>query len=321
MSYIRKYVDLTPEQIAAAQHADIAEYLISIGEKVIREGNHVLWKKHDSCVISDYKWYQNSTGEYGAAVYFLQHFFGMSFPEAVLELTKGQTFFTPIEKISKSGTGSAFETKKKSREKVSDHSPLDFALPEKASDHRRLFAYLTISRCISPEIVTEFLQDKLIYQDVNGNVVFVCYDRNGFPRAAHKRGTSTEKQFRGFVTGGDFNYGFSYVCESSKNLYVFEAAIDLMSYISLHRHEPWFKNNYLSLGGLSDETLKKFLQEYPQIENIAFCLDNDYAKPVNYGQRAAKRYAVEYGKKRRTIVCTPKQKDWNEVLKIKELNK
>ena len=54
MSYYRKYIDLSPEQIAAAQHADIAEYLLSRGEKLIYEGNHALWKKHDSCVISGY---------------------------------------------------------------------------------------------------------------------------------------------------------------------------------------------------------------------------------------------------------------------------
>ena len=238
-----------------------------------------------------------------------------------MELNKGQTFFATIEELTKSGTSSGFSEKKRNRKTESEQAPLNFTLPESASDHRRLFAYLTTTRCISPEIVSEFLQDKLIYQDVNGNVVFVCYDREGFPRAAHKRGTNTEKQFRGFVTGGDFNYGFSYVCESSKNLYVFEAAIDLMSYISLHRHEPWFKNNYLSLGGLSDETLKRFLKEYPQIENIAFCLDNDSNKPINYGQRAARRFAAEYSHSRRTVVCMPKLKDWNEVLKAKELNK
>ena len=81
-----EYIPLTQEQIAAAQHTDIAEYLRERGEKVQKEGNHYIWKKHDSCVIHGYKWYQNSTGKHGAAVAFVQNFFHKSFPHAVLEL-------------------------------------------------------------------------------------------------------------------------------------------------------------------------------------------------------------------------------------------
>ena len=35
-----EYIPLTQEQIAAAQHTDIAEYLRERGEKVQKEGNH-----------------------------------------------------------------------------------------------------------------------------------------------------------------------------------------------------------------------------------------------------------------------------------------
>lgn len=65
-----EYIPLTQEQIAAAQHTDIAEYLRERGENGAKEGNHYIWKKHDSCVIHGYKWYQNSTGKHGAAVAF-----------------------------------------------------------------------------------------------------------------------------------------------------------------------------------------------------------------------------------------------------------
>lgn len=39
-----EYIPLTQEQIAAAQHTDIAEYLRERGEKVQKEGNHYIWK-------------------------------------------------------------------------------------------------------------------------------------------------------------------------------------------------------------------------------------------------------------------------------------
>ena len=84
------YVPLTQEQITAAQHTDIAEFLRARGEKLRREGSHYIWKEHDSCVITGYMWYQNSSGKHGAAVSFVQHFFGMSFPQAVLALLKDQ---------------------------------------------------------------------------------------------------------------------------------------------------------------------------------------------------------------------------------------
>ena len=170
------------------------------------------------------------------------------------------------------------------------------------------------TRCISPDIVSDFLLDKLIYQDTSGNIVFVCYDKNGLVRAAHRRGTNTAHRYRGFVSGGDFTCGFSYVCETADTLYVFEAPIDLMSYISLHRHEPWHRSCYLSLGGLSDEALRRFLKEYPNIRKIVFCLDNDAAQPENWGQNAAQKYVRHYGKKYTTRINTPHLKDWNAVL-------
>lgn len=155
---------------------------------------------------------------------------------------------------------------------------------------------------------------KLIYQDVYGNIVFVCYDKFGQVRAAHRRGTNTSHRYRGFVAGGDFACGFSYVCETADTLYVFEAPIDLMSYISLHRHQPWHKSSYLSLGGLADDALRRFLSEYPDIRKIVFCLDNDTDKPENWGQAAAQKYSRNYGKKRLTRIDIPCLKDWNAVL-------
>lgn len=299
-----EYIPLTQAQIAAAQHTDIAEYLRSRGEKVKREGSHFIWKEHDSCVITGYMWYQNSTGKHGAAVAFVQHFFGMSFPQAVLELTQEKQL--PIDWIEPNT-----ETEKPLK---AESLPVAFTLPQSAPDHRRLFAYLTKTRCISPDIVSDFLLDKLIYQDTDGNIVFVCYDKNGVVRAAHRRGTNTAHRFRGFVSGGDFACGFSYVCEDANTLYVFEAPIDLMSYISLHRHEPWHRSSYLSLGGLSDDALKRFLKEYPDIREIVFCLDNDLNKKENWGQNAARKFSRSYGKKRITRIETPQSKDWNTVL-------
>ena len=110
--------------------------------------------------------------------------------------------------------------------------PVAFCLPPAAPDNRRLYAYLTHTRSIAHEIVNTFIDEHLIYQDKQGNIVFVCYDCFGRVKSAHKRGTNSAQRYRGFVTGGEFNCGFSYANDNATVLYVFEAPIDLMSFLN-----------------------------------------------------------------------------------------
>ncbi|MFR0936504.1 MAG: DUF3991 domain-containing protein [Hominenteromicrobium sp.] len=163
--------------------------------------------------------------------------------------------------------------------------PVAFCLPPAAPDNRRLYAYLTHTRGIAHEIVNTFIDEHLIYQDKQGNIVFVCYDRFGRVKSAHKRGTNSAQRYRGFVTGGEFSCGFSYANDNATVLYVFGAPIDLMSFLTLHRHEPWHRASYLSLGGLSEDPLRRFLKEHKSIQRIAFCFDNDINKPENKGKK------------------------------------
>lgn len=174
-----------------------------------------------------------------------------------------------------------------------------------------------IPRGIAHEIVNTFIDEHLIYQDKQGNIVFVCYDCFGRVKSAHKRGTNSAQRYRGFVTGGEFNCGFSYANDNATVLYVFEAPIDLMSFLTLHRHEPWHRASYLSLGGLSENPLRRFLKEHKSIQRIAFCFDNDINKPENQGQEAAKRFMRQFSGKYITSILCPYKKDWNDVLRDK----
>lgn len=307
--YSSTYVPLSLTQICDAQHTDIATYLLERGEKVRKVGAHAIWDAHDSCIITGYMWYQNSTGKHGAAVSFLQHFFGLSFPAAVQELTKRHTYTENIQ----------LGTEEPTVERIEKHKPADpilFQLPPAAENHRRLFAYLNQTRKISADVITEFLLDKLIYQDQRGNIVFVCYDNQGIPRAAHLRGTNTQVRYRQFIDGGDFLTGFHYTpANDFQRLFVFEAAIDLMSFITLHRHTPWHRDAYLSLGGLSDLPLKQFLKQHRSVKELYLCLDNDVNAPKNYGQDAAQKLMRKYKDRYTVRIITPKVgKDWNELL-------
>lgn len=66
-------------------------------------------------------------------------------------------------------------------------------------------------------------------------------------------------------------------------LFVFEAPIDMLSFISMHK-EGWQKNNYAACCGVSDQVLWQMMKDNQNIRKVYLCLDNDEA-----GQSAAKR--------------------------------
>ena len=103
-----------------------------------------------------------------------------------------------------------------------------------------------------------FLKDGLIYESRHyHNIVFKGNDKNGVTRFASMRGVFDKqgKPFKCDVTGNDKNYGFNVVNENSTELVVFEAAIDLMSYVDIFTD---YESNKLALGMLQMHHLKHF---------------------------------------------------------------
>ena len=111
----------------------------------------------------------------------------------------------------------------------------EFALPDANPDMRRVFAYLIKQRFIDREVLSRFAHEKLIYEDKQyHNAVFVGLDENGIARHAHKRGTYTQGEpYKGNVEGSDPRYSFHWIGKSD-SLYVFEAPVDLLSFLTLH---------------------------------------------------------------------------------------
>ena len=105
------------------------------------------------------------------------------------------------------------------------------------------------------------------------NAVFVGRDESGIPRYAHQRGTVGS--FRLDVKGSDKTFNFCYRGEGER-LFVFEAPIDLLSFLCLFKKE-WQKQSYLSLGGVSEKALLRFLSDRPNIKTVYLCLDSDKA--------------------------------------------
>ena len=276
----------TEEQIARANQTDLVSFLNAHGEQLVKSGREYRWKKHDSVTISGNRWYRHSQGMGGYPVDFVMEFYNATFPETVKML------------IGEEGEG---------RQKSCPAPSQDFRLPEKNEDNEKIIKYLTEKREIKKKLVEEWIDRGDIYEEKKQhNVIFVGRDADGIPRYAHCRGTG-EIKYRGDVAGSDKSYGFSYR-GTDNQLFVFEAAIDLLSFIQLFPKD-WKKRSYLSLGGVSGVALITFLSERPQITSVFLCLDNDQA-----GNEACEKLTGEILEGYSVIRLKPSRKDWNEIL-------
>lgn len=276
----------TEEQIARANQTDLVSFPNAQGEQLVKSGREYRWKKHDSVTVSGNRWYRHSQSKGGYPVDFVMEFYHATFPEAVKML------------IGEEGEG---------RQKPCLAPSPDFRLPEKSETNETVIKYLTEIRRLEKDLVEEWIAGGNIYEEKkHHNVVFVGRDADGIPRYAHCRGTG-EIKYRGDVAGSDKSYGFCHR-GADNQLFIFEASIDLLSFIQLFPKD-WKKRSYLSLGGVSSVALMTFLSERPQITSIFLCLDNDHA-----GNEACEKLAGEIPDGYRVIRLKPARKDWNEIL-------
>ena len=142
-----------------------------------------------------------------------------------------------------------------------------FELPKRNDSMRRIYAYLLKERFLDREVIQYFIQKKLIYEDAKyHNVVFVGLDEEGVARHAHKRGTNSKSGFKGNIESSNPNYSFHHIGTSNR-IYVFEAPIDMLSYISLHK-DNWKEHSYVSLCSVAPHALIHILQNNPNITEV-----------------------------------------------------
>ena len=277
------------EQIDRANVVNLEEFLPRMGETLKKCGKDMEWKAHDSLKIRGNRWYRFSNGRGGYPIDFVMEFYGKTFPEAMEML------------IGEKGEGQ--------QEAVPAPSP-DFRLPPRNGTNANVRNYLVTERKIDESMVDYFLFTGDIYEEkTHHNAVFVGRDKNNLPRYAHLRGTSD--RFRIDAAGSDKSYGFSYR-GTSDILYVFEAPIDLLSFLTLFPKD-WGLNSYLSLGGVSYKALEGFLNEHKDIKTIYLCLDSDTA-----GQGACKDLNDQIPEGIQVYRMEPSLKDWNELLLKKQ---
>ena len=275
----------TQAQIDKANAVNLEKFLRAQGETLVRSGKEYRWKAHDSLTVCGNKWFRHSQSKGGFPVDFVMEFYGKSFPEAVQMLT-GETGEVQPE---------------------ADPAPsLAFRLPLRNVTNANILNYLTRERKLSPSLVNFFIAAGDIYEDAaHHNVVFVGRDADGHPRYASSRGI--QEKFRQDAAGAEKSFGFAHH-GADKQLMVFEAPIDLLSFIELFP-KNWQQHNYLSLGGVSGKALRQFLSERPDMERVFLCLDADKA-----GEDACKRLAALLPETMNVTRIQPCMKDWNDVL-------
>ncbi len=299
------YIPYTEEEKQLANSVDLVEFLRIRGEKLERAGREFkliyddISGKHDSITIRGSTWYDHKNQVGGGAIKFMRYFYGMNFQAAMNELL-GRS----VTPISHSPPKAA----------VHEEQQKIFRLPEENADMHRVYVYLIKQRHIAPEIITHFAKKHLIFEDkAHHNAVFVGVDENGIPRQAHLRPTNSYgKNFRITAEGSDAKYSFSHFGDS-EILFVFEAPIDMLSFLTLYP-KNWERNSYIIMNGVYESAVLNALKSRKNISEIVICTDNDEG-----GIDAADRLTDILSERGYTDISIkfPDFKDWNEQLKAK----
>lgn len=289
------YIKFTEKQKNLARLTDLVLFLQNNGEILKKSGSEYEWKSgSEKITVRGNVWFNQYEREGGDAIDFVMRFYDKNYPEAVEFLLGGN--YKPLCNHDRY----APEKLKKS-----------FALPPPNIDMRRIYAYFLKQRVIDRDIINYFTHNKMLYEEKDyHNCVFVGFDENGIPRHAHKRGTFSGSSYKGNISGSLPEYSFHHLGRSNR-IYVFEAPIDLLSFVSMNKMD-WKNHSYVALCCVGDKALHYQLKANPNISHICLCLDNDKAgiEAENRISKTLENYQVSF--------LVPKNKDWNiDLLELK----
>lgn len=310
MAQSKQQEHVTREQIEQAKQMDLLSYLKAYEpDELVRINPRVYTTRaHDSLKISNGKWCWWSRGIGGrSALDYLIKVRGMEFVEAVQHLC-GCTGYTPPPPV--------YTTKPPPK--------LPFVLPKPYANNDRALRYLT-GRCIDSEILAYCVQTGRLYEDERHNCVFIGFDNSGKAKYAMLRSSSPTSMYLREVDGSDKRYAFALPFRhDADTVYLFESAIDVLSFATLQKNE-WQQFNYLSLSGVYQprqtlsETplpvaLAQHLHDCPHVRRLVLCLDNDEA-----GRLAAQTICALLPERYTAELLLPDMgKDYNRQLQIKK---
>ena len=309
-----KYIHFTEQQKEQARQTDIADLLRRQGEVLKRSGKEWEWNHSSGKVtVCENLWFHQYEQQGGDAIDFVRRFYNKNFPEAMEYLLNG-------------GPGTLVVSPP-----VQKKPPQPFVLPPKNDNMRRVYAYLINRRGIDRDVLSSFVNKGMIYESAKyHNAVFVGFDQKGVPRHAHMRGSGSQSTYKGNLESSLPEYSFHWHGQAvpapnshkqnqsnpcgesprqspSGKLFLFEAPIDMLSFISMHK-DGWQKHSYAASCGVSEYVLWQMMKDNPNIKTVYLCRDNDAP-----GRLANKRTADALSLKGIPYeILVPIHKDWNE---------
>ena len=329
---------------------DILTIADQLGLKYEKHGRgKVRLVDHDSCIINvgknDFARYSqlNENGKVvgGGPLDFYMHFAGKKYFEALHDLEsqieKGVAVVESAPRLEEE----TLTPEKRHRQLAGE---LSAALNRNADNAsmRQVFAYLTKTRKIDPEIVQAFVNQKALFQ-ISGQkghaqCAFVGRNEKGLISAISFRGTSSSVRFMGDFEGCDYNRGWYFDptydlqqraydekprSPKKKILLCFESVIEVMSYMSILKAGgyKWKGFAYLATGSVTKtkavfETVRLY-----KPKEVVMMYNNDLEEEKKSGRNPGKQAAelvaeklLEQGTPAK-VLLPQKANDWNDTLK------
>ena len=321
------------ELIQQAREADLLDYFRRSGYKIKQQGaEYYIPAIPGLCIKPDTNQWYNHYTEFGStnnSINCLVYVLGTDFNQAVYELTGKD-----ISQMYANEYPRSFRPKHTSPPRTQIVvTKKELQMPQQAENAHMVYEYMCKVRKIPERIVEELVHAKLLYQSnrevnciKNGvqqtfykpNAVFVHTDRQGKAIGAEIQGCDRNKRFKSLATGtGDSVFMYvPHPAEDGKirRAYIFESAIDLMSFYSLCNaaNEKMRGAAFISMAGLKPSVPKRM--QAAGIE-ILSCVDND---------DAGRHFEAENGFTRpEEVKCLLDRngfKDWNDLLKYLAIN-
>lgn len=232
------------------------------------------WRVPDTHIkINESSFFDFDTETGGDNIRFLTDIMNKSFFTAVKELVDADVDEFDINNVS-------FDNK--------------YEKPIDSGENDRALNYL-VERKIERDIAYRYICCGEIYYDERGNIVFYNSEQDFCILR------STYADWKG-VRSLKVNGYWEVIYESTKEVYVFEAPIDALSYMTLYK-KPGI---YIAMGGLKKETLKRIVREYSD-RKITLCVDWD---------EAGNKFCKQFDKLERDTGTIGK--DWNDELQGKK---
>lgn len=288
---------LSKYDIYRASQIDIYEFLLMNGFTPKKKGDEFYFAEiGDSFCVNREKntfmWFSKDRG--GGAIQCVEMVYNKSFEEAVYTLLNGNV--------------QRFEPPKRKKTPKAD---VKFEEPIRIDNGwNRVYAYLVKTRRLSPEIVTEFRTKGLIFPTKSDqgfiNTCFVHINAEGEHTGADIEGTHSSIRFKKEIKPNSNDAGFIYTIGEPQKAYIFEAPIDLMSFIDLHKNDPSISDSvFVSMAGLKHSIADRYIDSGM---NVISCVDND--EP---GNRFNERYKDKPNFTVNTECREKSCKDFNEL--------